>query len=402
MKNYKKTFNKEFLNTWSICGTECGACYYHGPLIPHNYLELPPHNWAAPSEKCPSYEFFKFKTYSGVGRGDLASIVHDNPDYPVTDDLIKAFYTCTGCGMCSEICYKLRPLSAIIAIREELVDRGAKLPEPLPKIDADIDELNNMFGAKKAPDILPNTPRTGEDLYFAGCVARFQRPEVARATVKILNSAGINAAFLGQEEKCCGLIPGNDGNTAIQERKAAQNIEAFQKAGAKRIIVSCAHCYKTLKIDYKLIAGELPFEVVHAADLFSQLIEKKKIKPIKEIRKKVTYHDPCFLGRYCHIFDEPRNVLKSIPGIELSEMETWGKWSLCCGSGTKITSNCYPQFTDALTKRRLKQGKQAADTIITACNTCYNHMDTAVKRNKMELEIIDLPLLLAEAMGLKI
>jgi heterodisulfide reductase subunit D len=402
MKEFKRTFLREFLNAWSICGTECGACYYHGPIIPHNWLELPPHDWAPPSEKCPSFEYFKFKAYTGVGRGDLASIVHDNRQYKITDDLIKVIYTCTGCGMCSEICYKLRPLSAVFAIKEELVERGAKLPEPLPKIDANIDKLNNIFGAKKAPKILEGVHHAGEDLYFAGCVARFQRPEVVRATVEVLKAVGINVAYLDEEEKCCGLIPGHDGNTTILENKAAQNIELFKKAGARRVIVSCAQCYKTLRVDYKLIAGELPFEVVHVAELFSQLIDEKKLAFTKEIKQKITYHDPCFLGRYCHVLDEPRKVLRSMPGIDLVEMEPYGKWSHCCGSGTKITSSCYPEFTAAITKWRLEEGKKAADIIVTACNTCYNHMDRVVKQEGMKLKIYDLTTLVAEAMGIKL
>jgi len=402
MKKLKRTFLKDFLNTWSICSTHCGACYYRGPLIPYNWLELPPHDWAPPLEKCPSFEYFKFKAYSALGRGNLASIVFDDKEYPITDDLMQIIYTCTGCGMCTEICYKLRPLTAIFAIREELVERGAQLPAPLPEIDSYIDKFNNMFGAQTAPKILEGIPTTGEDLYFAGCVTRFQHPEVARATVEVLKAAGINIAYLGEEEKCCGFIPGHDGNTPILERSALQNIESFRKAGAKRVIVSCAHCYKTLRVDYPLIAGELPFEVVHVAELFSQLIDEKKIKFTSEIKKKITYHDPCFLGRYCYVLDEPRKVLNKIPGIELVEMEPYGKWAHCCGSGAKITSSCYPEFTDAITKGRLTEGKQAADTIVTACTTCFYHMDKAVKKDRMELEIYDLPVLVAKAMGIKL
>jgi hypothetical protein len=96
MKQFKRTFFKDFLETWNICGTECGACYYHGPIVPHNWLELPPHEWAPPSRKCPSFEYFKFKAYSGVGRGDLASIVHDDSCYPITEDLMHVMYTCTA------------------------------------------------------------------------------------------------------------------------------------------------------------------------------------------------------------------------------------------------------------------------------------------------------------------
>jgi heterodisulfide reductase subunit D len=400
MKEFKRTFYKEFLDTWTICSTQCGACFYHGPLVPHNFLELPPPEWSPPSDKCPSYEYFKFRAYTAVSRGDRASDVYDNEDYPITDDLMKVLYTCTGCGMCSEICYKLRPLTANLAIREVLVKRGAKLPDPLPQIDADVDLLGNRFGARKLPKSVEGLPQAGADLYFAGCVARYQRPESIRATTAILQKAGIDVAYLAEGERCCGLIPGNDGNTAILEKRAAENIEAFAKAGAKRVVVSCAHCYKTLKVDYKLIAGDLPFELVHVAELFSQLIEEKKIAFTKPVEQRVTYHDPCFLGRYCYVLDEPRNVLKSIPGVELVEMEPNGKWSHCCGSGMKITSACYPEFTAAVTSKRLEQGKEAADTIVTACTTCYQHMGKAAKEAQMDLEILDLPIVVARAMGI--
>ena len=402
MKEFKRTFLKDFLSGWTLCATQCGACYYHGPIVPHNWLELPPPEWSPPSDKCPSYEYFKFRAYTAVGRGDLASNILEDKGYPITEDLIKVIYTCLGCGMCSEICYKLRPLTAIYAIREELVERGAKLPDPLPRIDANVDKLNNIFGAKKLPKSIEGLPKRGENLYFAGCVARYQKPEVIKATTEILKKAGIDIAYLGEEEKCCGFIPGHDGNTAILERKAAQNIEAFQKAGAKRIIVSCAHCYNTLKVDYKLIAGELPFEVVHVAELFSQLIDEKKIAFTRSINKKITYHDPCFLGRYHYVLDQPRKVLKAIPGVELVEMEPHGKWSHCCGSGAKITSACYPELTDFVTKKRLNQAKQAADTVVTACTTCFSHMDKAVKKDEIDLEIYDLPVLVTEAMGIKL
>jgi heterodisulfide reductase subunit D len=212
----------------------------------------------------------------------------------------------------------------------------------------------------------------------------------------------MDIAHLGEQEKCCGFIPGHDGNTHLLEEKAAQNIETLKKAGAKRVIVSCAHCYKAIKIDYPLIFGELPFEVVHIAELLARLIDEKKIKFTSEIKKNITYHDPCFLGRHGNVYDEPRKVLESIPGIKLTEMERSGKWSYCCGSGAKITSSCYPEFTAAITKERLLEGKRAADTIVTACTSCFSHMDRAVKKDGIELEIYDLPTLVAEAMGIKL
>jgi Fe-S oxidoreductase len=398
----KQDFYRKFLDTWTICSTQCGACFAHGPIVPHNFLELPPAEWSPPLDKCPSYEYFKFRAYTAVGRGDIAADINDDPEYPLADDVMKVLYTCMGCGMCSEICYKLRPLTANLAIRDELVKRGAERPEPLARIDADVEAWGNSFGTRTTPAAVDGLPKTGADLYFAGCVARYQRPESIKATAAVFQKAGIDLAWLAQDEKCCGLIPGNDGNTAVLERRAAENVEAFVHAGAKRVITSCAHCYKTLKVDYPLIVGELPFEVMHVAELFARLLDEGKIVFTCPLHEKVTYHDPCFLGRYCYVLDEPRSVLARIPGIELAEMQPTGKWSHCCGSGTKITSRCYPEFSRAVTSRRLKQGKQAADTIVTACTTCYQQLDQAARDDQLDLKIYDLPIMVAKAMGIEV
>lgn len=401
MKEFKKTNLKDFKKSWTLC-SQCASCYYHGPIVPHNWRELPPPDWSSPQHKCPSYEYYKFRAYTAVGRGNLATMVFDDNHFPLTDDLIKIVYTCTSCGMCAEICQLFQPLTAIWALREELVQRDAHLPEPLGKIHANIEKSGNIFGAKRVPETLKAISNKGKNIYFAGCTARFQEPELAWTTVEILRAADMEIAYLGDEEKCCGFIAGHDGNAGLLEQQATQNIEALKKAGAKRVIVSCADCYKTLKVDYPLIVGKMPFEVIHASELFSQLIDEKRIKFKKEIKKKVTYHDPCFLGRHCKIYDEPRKVLESIPGIELIEMQRNRKWSYCCGSGAKITSNCYPEFSTAVTEERLLEGKQAADTIVTACTSCVSTMKKTVTKQSLELDVCDLSTLVAEAMGIKI
>jgi heterodisulfide reductase subunit D len=392
---------QEFKGHWTLC-LHCASCYYPGPFIPHNWHELPPPEWSVPFHKCPSFEYFKFRAYTALGRGILAMLVFDDNSFQITNDLIEIAYTCTSCGICSEICPRFQPLTAIWALREELIrQRGAQLPEPLRKIDANIEGFNNnIFGAKTVPETLKEVPTTGENIYFAGCIARFQEPGIARAAVDVLKATGIDIAYLGGEENCCGFIQGHDGNTHLLEKMATRNIETLKKAGAKRVIVSCAHCYKALKIDYPSIVGSIPFEVVHIAELLAKRIDEKEIKFKSEIRKKITYHDPCFLGRHSKIYDEPRKVLKNIPGIELVEMERNGRWSYCCGSGAKITSICYPEFAAAIANERLKEGKQAADTIVTACTSCFSHMKKEARKEKMELEIYDFSVLVAEAMEL--
>ena len=176
----------------------------------------------------------------------------------------------------------------------------------------------------------------------------------------------------------------------------------LKEAGAKRVIVSCAHCYKALKKDYPLIVGPLPFEVVHVAELFADLLDEKKIAFTQDVRKHITYHDPCFLGRHCQVYDAPRKVLKDIPGIEMTEMGRNRRWSYCCGSGAKITSSCYPAFADANTRERLTEAKEAAGTMVTACTTCFFHMDGSIKKEGIIEDVYDLPLIVAEAMGISL
>jgi heterodisulfide reductase subunit D len=207
-------------------------------------------------------------------------------------------------------------------------------------------------------------------------------------------------AWLGEEEKCCGFIPGHDGSTQLLEKQALQNVETLKKAGARRVIVTCAHCYKALKTDFPLITGKLPFQVMHITELMAELIEAGKIQFIKSIDENVTYQDPCFLGRHSRVFEEPRAVLRSIPGITLKEMERSGKWAYCCGSGAQITAACYPEFSTAVSLERLSEAKKAAETVVTACNSCFYQMQRSAKQKNMELKVRDISNLAAEAMGL--
>lgn len=401
MKELKKTNLKDFKDSWTFCG-HCAGCYYRGPIVPHNWLELPPPEWSSPINRCPSFEYFKFRAYTGFGIGNLAAVIFDDEHFPITEDLMHIVYSCTSCGMCSEVCPVFKPLTAVWALREELVRRGAQLPDPLDRIHAGIEKYNNIYGAQRLPAMEEKIPASGDIVYFAGCDVRYTKPTVIKAVNRILKRSGIDIAYAGEEEKCCGFIAGHDGNTELLEQQAAKNVEALKKAGAKQVIVSCADCYKTLKVDYPLIFGKLPFEVRHVAEVYAELIDSKKITFTKEIKKVVTYHDPCFLGRHCKIYDEPRKVLESIPGITLVEMERNRRWAQCCGSGAKITSNCYPDFSAEVAKERLLESKKAADIIVTACTTCVSTMNKAVKKQNMDLEIYDISMLVAEALGIEL
>ncbi len=401
MHKLKKTNLGELAKRWNLC-MHCAACYYHGPMIPHNWLELPPEEWAAPMKKCPSYEHFGFKAYTPNGRLNLATMVFSDKDHPISEDLMEVVYTCDACGMCNSVCPTYRPVDTILALRETLVKRGAERPSPVERMDRNIRKRGNLFGAKTTPHgNIIEVPAKGKNMYFAGCNGRFIKQDVVAATLKSLQATGIDIAYLGEEEQCCGFVPGHDGNTALYEEQASVNVKKMKDAGMERIIVSCAHCLKAWKIDYPRIDGAYTFEVVHIAEIYSEQIHAGKLEFKKENKQKVTYHDPCFLGRHGGgIYEAPRTVIRKVPGIELQEMERNKKWSYCCGSGGKISSAVHPEMAAAAAKDRFVEAKEAADTIVTACTTCTVHMEKALKQSGMEFELYDLPVFVAEAMGI--
>lgn len=399
MRELRKTDLKDFRDGWTLC-SQCAGCYYHGPMVPHNWLGLPPPEWSPPHHKCPSYEYYQFRAYTAVGRGDLASMVFDNPDFGISNDLTDIVYACDSCGMCSEICPTSRPLMANLALREEIVRRGARRPAPVERMDRSIAEAGNIFGAKGKAKNLTNLPKRGPTVYFAGCNGRFVEPEVATASIAIMQAAGISVASMGDAELCCGFVAGHDGNTWLLEEQAEKNVAALREAGAKQVIVSCAHCYHALRNEYPLIVGKLPFDVIHIAELLVGLIGEKKIMFSQEVTGQVTYHDPCFLGRHSSAHESPRKVLKSIPGLVLAEMERSDRWSYCCGSGAKISSACFPDFGAATSKDRLDEAKRAAGTVVTACTTCYATMKRENTRQAVGLEVLDISQLVARSMAL--
>ena len=330
----------------------------------------------------PSFEYFNFRAYNAQGRGLLASLLFDDKDFPITDDLMQIIYTCTSCGVCSDTCKAVDPLTAIWALREEVVRRGAHLPEPLEKIHERIGQYGNMFGSTR-PASVQALPSSGDNVFFAGCDVRFSQPTVIESVAKVLKRAGMEVAYLGDEERCCGFIPGYDGAGELMEQQASRNIETLRKAGAKRVIVTCAHCYRALKVDLPPYRWSSPLRGgIHFSEMLAHLVEEKRIRFAEEVEKRVTYHDPCFLGRHGNIYDAPRAVIQAIPGVRLAEMERNRRWSYCCGSGAKISSACYPEFASATTRERLTEGKKAADTVVTACTTCASRMSEERERGR--------------------
>jgi Fe-S oxidoreductase len=380
----------------------CGLCSGPGPITPFREGTVIPEE-ASPTPRCPIKERFKFAAYSAKGLLWLCAAVQYH-DFPITQDLAWVAYTCTTCGLCDELCF-LRKLEPFRALREELVTHGVGPLEPSKVVDQNIQKNNNPFGERQAlrPEWAKGMglPQVGEVLYFPGCYAAYRYPQVARATVNIFKSVGYPVAYLADKEACCGTHFLWDGETRMARAWAIRLSRAITEAGAKRVIVSCADCYRSLKVDYAALLGELPFEVLHISEVLVALLRENKIRFQNPIPRKVTYHDPCRLGRLGGgIYEQPRKVLRAIPGLEFVEMPRRRKWAWCCGSGGLVVLNAFPDFARWTASQRLAEAKGVTDTLVTACVHCVANFEDANQAHSMGLKIYDLPGLMAEAMGI--
>jgi len=290
------------------------------------------------------------------------------------------------------------------AMRQDIVNAGLGPPKKLKEIDSRVKERHNVFGGK--PELRDrwaegmNLPTEGDVLYFAGCYASYQQPEIARSTVAILREAGINIAYLAGEEWCCGVVQFHDGSISLAEDVARHNIEVIRASGAETVVTACAECYKSFKMDYSEIWDELGFEVVHISEMISTLINEGKITFKSSLpENKVTFHDPCRLGRYCGIYDSPRNIIKSIPEIELLEMLRHREYAWCCGGGADLVPSMDTQLAVEIAAGRIEEAKETgAQAIIISCPRCAKTLRDAGDG----IMVYDLSVAVAQAMGLKV
>jgi Fe-S oxidoreductase len=222
-------------------------------------------------------------------------------------------------------------------------------------------------------------------LYFPCCYTAYdpRLKKVAQATAKILNKAGVDFGILGSKENCCGESIRKTGNEALFKRLARENIKTFIENGVKKIVVSSPHCYHTFKNEYPEF--KVSFEVVHSSQYVFQLINEGRLTLTKEYGKKVTYHDPCYLGRHNGIYDEPRGVLKKIAGLELHEMAEEREDSLCCGMGggrVWMETEKHERFSNLRLEQAIELG---AEEVVTSCPYCI----TALEDSRLVLNHAD-------------
>jgi heterodisulfide reductase subunit D len=238
-------------------------------------------------------------------------------------------------------------------------------------------------------------------VYFAGCMATFREKEIAKTTIELLKKLNVEFSMLGSEEWCCGSVMLRSGNLDVAKQMIEHNVKAIKDLGTDTVVTSCAGCYRTIKQDYPKYLGELGFKVLHTPEFVLEFIEsgKLKFKPYTDGNygsdssktTRITYHDPCHLGRHMNIFDPPRKVLQAIEGLELVEMARSRENARCCGSGGGVAS-AYRDLSEEMADVRISDAiAVSADILTSACPFCTYALKSAAKRANLldKLKVID-------------
>ncbi len=294
-------------------------------------------------------------------------------------------WRCTTCGTCPAQCPRgVKQIDIVVALRRVATEYDlfpVSVKSARTARASLISEGNPLQGDRKkrsdwAKDLPVKTYDEGmEALYFVGCYLSYdpRMKKVATATANILNKAGVKFGILGDKESCCGESIRKTGSEEVFKNLAKENIKTFIDNGVKKIIVSSPHCFHTFKNEYPEFM--VNFEVVHINQYLLELINEGRLELKGEFPKRVTYHDPCYLGRHNGIYDEPRALLKKIAGLELVEMEAHGKNSLCCGGGGGRIWMDTPKeerFSDI----RLEQANEVdAQILATSCPYCITNFE---------------------------
>ena len=294
-------------------------------------------------------------------------------------------WRCTTCGKCTQQCPRgVKQIEIGVSLRRvasEYEVFPASVRSARTARASLISEGNPLQGERKkradwAKDLSVKTYTEGmEALYFVGCYLSYdpRMKKVATATASILNKAGVKFGILGDKESCCGESIRKTGSEEVFKNLARENIKTFIDNGVKKIIVSSPHCYHTFKNEYPEFM--VNFEVIYISQYLLELINDGRLELTKEYAKKVTYHDPCYLGRHNDIYDEPREALKKIPGLELNEMPDSLEDSLCCGGGGGRIWMETPKgerFSDLRLEQAIEVG---AEVLVTSCPYCIANFE---------------------------
>jgi Fe-S oxidoreductase len=407
----------------------CSQCSYC-KWIPFDQMK----SWRF-AKNCPSISYHDFNSYSARGRYAVArSLIKGQSEY--SDTVQRIAFTCMTCGSCDVSCkvcrYNLEPLEMVRELKFKLVEDGQGLDAHRAIIESLNKEQNTMQQPKAqrgewASDLdIPrlSSSEKAEVVFHAGCRYSYDKDlqATARSAVLLLKNAGVDVGIMGEREMCCGGRVYSMGYRDAFTRFAQANIQAWAKAGVKTVVTACADGYHAFKRLYPKLGSQV--EVLHIVEFVARLIEEGKLTFRNRVPMTVTYHDPCHLGRQGEpyvpwdgvetkiknqivvyeprrpryngawgVYDPPREILKSIPGLELVEMERIREYSWCCGSGGGVRE-AYPEYSNWTAAERITEAKATgAEALVSACPWCErNFMDAigAMGESMQVYDIVDL------------
>ena len=385
------------------CQDTCPAHLSGKPLSPKKVVQDLKAHWL---ERAPALR----KAQRAAAKGGEAQVPASEKTLigeVISEDVIWA---CTSCLACKANCpVFILPLEKLVEMRRSLVLMESKFPQEVQLVFRNMENNSNPWGvgsglrAEWCKGLEINT--IAEDanidfLFWVGCAGSFddRNKRVATSLVKILKACGIKFSILGTEEGCCGESARRIGNEYLYQTLVQANIEVFKNYGVKKILTMCPHCFNTLKNEYTQFGGN--YEVLHYTQFLADALGKGKLSLTKPLDQVVTYHDSCFLGRANNIFEEPRKILKTIPGLRLAEMEPNYTRSFCCGAGggrmwmeEKLGTRINQMRTDQAIRTR-------ASWVGTACPYCLTMLEDGIKEKGQEekMAVFDLSELIVKSM----
>jgi Fe-S oxidoreductase len=389
---------KEILDTYAC--TECGRCQSVCPA------------WNTGKPLSPKLIVMNLRDHvfqqgprilAAEEKGEEYEKVPLNPDV-IEDEVV---WDCVTCGACMQECpVNIEHVDHIVDMRRNLVMGESRFPAEAGTLLRNLENASNPWGqpqSERADWVKDLDVRVLEDgrapeyLYWVGCAGSFDERarKISRAVVQVLQEAGISFAILGSRELCNGDPARRIGNEYLYQELARRNIETLNSVDARKIVVNCPHCLNTLKNEYPDFGGS--YEVIHHTELFARLIAEGKVRPTSSVDEVLTYHDPCYLGRHNGVYDQPREVLRRIPGVRTTEMPRHRERSFCCGAGGSrmwLEEHLGKRINVERTEEAISTG---AHTMGVACPFCLIMLDDGAKAKGERIQVLDVAQVVAQS-----